>query len=185
MWVLREVTKWRQLIGEYGQLRRHEGHTPQSRGRRFNEVIAELLQCWGIEATTSVRTTGEIDVTFALAGLRFVLEAKWEKKKADTGHIAKLQKRVRQRLAGTYGVFLSMSGYSPNALADVAHGERLEVLLLDMGHWEAMLSGLVPPEELLTLVHDHAAFQGEPYTRAFSHRLLVYWCYGRCRARLG
>ncbi len=126
-------------------------------------MIAELLQCWGISATPNVRAAGEVDVAFAIDGIRFVVEAKWEKAKADTGRIAKLQKRVRQRLSGTYGVFLSMSGYSPEALADVADGDRLEVLLLDSEHWEAMLGGLVPPQELLNLVHDRASFYGEPY----------------------
>ena len=57
-----------------------------------------------------------------------------------------------------------MSGYSDEALADVAHGERLEVLLLDAGHFEAMLSGMVPPQELLSLVQDQASFLGEAYT---------------------
>jgi hypothetical protein len=61
-------------------------------------------------------------------------------------------------------MFLSMSGYTTNALADIADGERLEILLLDRSHWEAMLSGLVPPEELLTLMHDRASFYGEAYT---------------------
>jgi hypothetical protein len=45
--VLRDVTRWRQLISEYGLLRRLEGCTPQSRGRRFNELIAELLRLDG------------------------------------------------------------------------------------------------------------------------------------------
>jgi len=162
--MVRDVVKWRTLIQEYRELRVLTGHTPQSRGQRFNEVIVELLRCWGIEATSSVRTTGEVDVVFAHAGVRFVLEAKWQKPKADTGNVAKLQKRVRQRIAGTCGIFLSMSGYSAEALSDVKDGERLEVLLLDVTHWEAMLAGLVPPGELLRLVHDRAAFFGEPYT---------------------
>lgn len=159
-----DVTTLQRLIDEYGSLRQLQGHTAQSRGRRFNHVIAELLRCWGIDARVSLRSAGEIDVAFASSGVRYVLEAKWEKAKTDTGHVAKLQKRVRQRLAGTYGIFLSMSGYSEEALADVAHGERLEVLLLDAGHFEAMLSGMVPPQELLSLVHDQASFLGEAYT---------------------
>lgn len=151
------VAKWRELIREYGELRSLKGHTPQSRGQRFNELIVELLRCWGIEATPNVRTTGEVDVVFANSGVRFVLETKWQKTKAGTGNIAKLQKRVRQRIAGTCGIFLSMSGYSAEALADVADGERLEVLLLDVSLWEAMLAGLVPPEEMLRPIHDRAA----------------------------
>jgi hypothetical protein len=162
--MLRDPAQLRQLIGEYGTLRRLEGHTPQSRGQRFNGLIAEMLRCWGIDAIASDRSAGEIDVLFAADGVRYILEAKWEASKADTGEVAKLQKRVRQRLAGTYGVFLSISGYSAEALADVKDGERLEVLLLDGGHWEAMLGGLISPAELLGLVRDQAAFRGRAYT---------------------
>src|SRR6266545_5622839 len=159
-----DVVRLQDLISEYGELRRLEGHSPQTRGQRLNEVIAETLRCWGIEARTSIRSLGEIDVGFSVGGVRHVVEAKWEQARADTGHVAKLQKRVRQRFAGTCGVFLSMSGYSREALADVAHGERLEVLLLDAAHFEAMLAGLVPPEEMLSLLHDRAAFYGEANT---------------------
>lgn len=153
----------RQLISEYGQLQRLEGHTPQSRGQRFNGLIAEVLQCRGIDAKANVRAAGEIDVIFTVDGAHYVLEAKWQSEKIDTGVIAKLQKRVRQRLAGTYGVLLSMSGYSPNALAEVKDGERLEVMLLDQSHWEATLGGQISPAKLLGLVRSYAAFRGEPY----------------------
>jgi hypothetical protein len=102
---MHDVVRLQRLIEEYGGLRRLQDHTAQSRGRRFNEVIAELLRCWGIDAQVSLRSAGEIDVAFASGGIRYVLEAKWEKARTDTGHVAKLQKRVRQRLAGTYGVF--------------------------------------------------------------------------------
>lgn len=151
------------LVSEYGHLRRLEGHTAQSRGQRLNGFIAELLQCYGIDAQTSVRGTGEIDVIFAVDGTHYVLEAKWQKKKSDTGSIAKLQKRVRQRLAGTNGLFLSISGYSSEALAEVKIGERLEVMLLDQSHLEAMLGRQIPPSKLLGLVRSYAAFHGEPY----------------------
>lgn len=161
--MIRDIARWHELIREYRGLRMLEGHTAQSRGRRFNDMIAELLRCWGIEATTSVRGTGEIDVVFSHASVRFVLEAKWQTPKADTGQIAKLQKRVRQRIAGTYGIFLSMSGFSDEALVEVKDGERLELFLLDVSHWEAMLAGLVPPDELLRLVHDRAAFHGDAH----------------------
>jgi Holliday junction resolvase-like predicted endonuclease len=153
----------RRLIGEYRQLRGLEGHTPQSRGQRFNGLIAEVLRCQGIDAQENVRAAGEIDVIFTVDGAHYLLEAKWQSGKVDTGFVAKLQKRVRQRLAGTLGVLLSMSGYSPEALADVKDGERLEVMLLDQSHWEAMLSGQVTPAKLLGMVRSHAAFRGEAH----------------------
>jgi Holliday junction resolvase-like predicted endonuclease len=161
--MVRDLPRLRDVISEYGRLCRLEGHTPQSRGQRFNGLIAEALVSWGINATANVQSAGEIDVVFSVEGVHYILEAKWEQEKTDTGKIAKLQKRVRQRLAGTYGVFLSMSGYSPNALTDLKDGERLEILLLDGSHWEAMLGGLVPPDELFGLARDQAAFHGRAY----------------------
>ena len=86
--------------------------TPQHGGQRFNEFIAELLRCWGLDRVeANVRSVGEIDVTFAVDGTRFILEAKWEQSPVDFGPIAKLRGRITQRLAGTRGVLLSMSGY--------------------------------------------------------------------------
>lgn len=161
---MHDATGLQQLIAEYGQLKRLESNTPQSRGQRFNEVIASTLRCWGIDAQVSVRSAGEIDVAFAIGSQRYVLEAKWEKNKADTGDLAKLQRRVGQRFQGTVGLFLAMAGYTPDALSEVDRGARLEVLLLDRHHFEAMLSGFVPPQELLKRLHDRAAFRGEAYT---------------------
>lgn len=159
-----DVERLRRAASEYEYLRAAGSVTQQVRGQRFNETVAEVLRSWGVAAETSVRGTGELDVVFAIDGARYIMEVKWEANPADTGRIAKLQKRVRQRILGTYGVFLSMSGYSRPALADVADGERLEVLLLDASHFEAMISGIVSPTHLLSLVHDQAAFRGRAYT---------------------
>ena len=154
----------KRLIDEYGRLQRLEGYTPQSRGQRFNGLIAEFLQCHGIDARPNHQSAGEIDVVFTVDGVNYVLEAKWLSPKVDTGDIAKLQKRVRQRLAGTCGVLLSMSGYSPDALQDVKDGERLEIILLDRAHWEAMLSDQVPPARMFALARSRAAFRGDAYS---------------------
>jgi Holliday junction resolvase-like predicted endonuclease len=158
-------SKLQQLVSEYEVLRALEGHTAQSRGRQFNEHIAGVLRCCGITAEANVRTrAGEIDVLLEAGGVHYVLEAKWLADKADTGAVAKLQKRVRQRPAGTAGLFLSMSGYSGPALADVGDGERLEVFLLDRQHWEAVLYQGLPPAELIRRVRASAARDGRAFT---------------------
>lgn len=72
---LNNLAKLQALIEEYGRLRNLQGFTAQSRGQRLNSFIAELLGCWGIEATAGVRSTGEIDVAFELDGRQFILEA--------------------------------------------------------------------------------------------------------------
>ena len=154
--MLRDPARLWQLMEEYERLCRLEGHSPQSRGQRLNGLIAEALTCLGIDATANVRSPGETDVVFTADGVRFVLEAKWEQDRANTGQIAKLQRRVQQRIIATYGVFLSMSGYSREALADVKDGQRLEVLLLDArprsggipGHTLCALGGAVWPSRV-------------------------------------
>ena len=62
--------------------------------------------------------------------------------------MAKLRGRIIQRLAGTRGVLLSMSGYSDKALEGIVRGQQLDMLLLNRTHLEAMLSGLRSPADL-------------------------------------
>lgn len=158
---LAAALRLRELIGEYGALRRLENTTPQLRGQRFNQFIADVLACWGIgRVQVSVRGAGEIDVAFALDGTRFVLEAKWEAEPVGFGPIAKLSRRITQRLTGTRGVFLSMSGYTAGALGDATRGQQPDMLLLDRGHLEAMLSGLLSPADLFTELLDRASYSG-------------------------
>jgi hypothetical protein len=151
------------LIDEYGHLNSLQGHTPQTRGQRLNGFIAELLQCWGINAKANVRGAGEIDVGFDLDGRHYVVEAKWEASPVATGPIAKLQKRLRQRLGGTIGVLVSMSGYTTEAIRDLKEGEQLQALLLSREHLEAMLSGFVPPAELISRLVARASFLGDGF----------------------
>jgi Holliday junction resolvase-like predicted endonuclease len=162
--MLEKASKLRELIARYGAMRRLNGFTPHSRGTELNRLIADVLDCYGIRANASARQGyGEIDVTFTVEGIRFVLEAKWEQDKTDTGKISKLQTRVRQRLTNTVGIFMSIAGYTSEALRDVNIGGRLEVLLIDQSHLEAIISGIIPPTELFGLLVDKASYEGGPY----------------------
>jgi Holliday junction resolvase-like predicted endonuclease len=152
------------LRATYAAMLRLDGISPQERGRQFNRWIADLLRAHGIDAQENHRSLGEIDVVFSIGDTRYILEAKWQQTKADTGQLAKLQKRLRQRLSGTYGVFVSMAGYTPDALTDLVQGDRLELILLDREHIEAVLTGEISPQVLLSKLRDAASFAGQPYT---------------------
>ncbi|WP_082032463.1 restriction endonuclease [Nocardia vulneris] len=152
------------LRADYVAMRHLTNLTPQLRGQQFNSWLAALLRAYGINAKENQRSAGEIDVVFSIGETRYILEAKWSKTKSDTGQLAKLQKRVRQRLSGTYGVFVAMAGYTDEALGDLIQGDRLELILLDREHVEAMLSGAIGPQELLSKLRDEASFAGRPYT---------------------
>lgn len=152
------------LSRKYRELRMLEGGiTPADRGRVFNGFVADVLRAHGITAMDNIRRPhGEIDVAFTLNGTRFLLEAKWEKAKSDGGQLAKLDQRLRESLAGTRGVFLSMTGFTPDAVIGRSTGQQIAIVMIDVSHFEAMLAGLLTPAALFGAVLDHAAFVGIP-----------------------
>jgi Holliday junction resolvase-like predicted endonuclease len=155
------------LISEYGKMKAFDGYSAQTRGQALNELIAKMFTCWGLEAESNVRHKngkGETDTITTINSKHYIIEVKWEQKKTDTGDIAKLQKRVRQRIEGTTGIFISIAGYSPEAIADLTDGERLSIICLDETHLEAMLSGFVPPEEMITKLLKKASLEGIAYS---------------------
>ena len=156
----------RDLITGYGALRAGKQVTAQARGQQFNTLIASVLRWWGIDAQVNARGHAgrdEINVVFAIGQSRFLLEAKWLKAPVSADPLAKLHDRIRSRASGTRGVLLSMSGYTKAALDAAANNKWPDVLLLDRGHFEAMLSGLTDPASLLTAVLDHASYHGGSY----------------------
>lgn len=160
---MQNAEKVLELIAEYGRMKRLDGYTPQSRGRELNGLIAKIFYYWGLEVDANIRTLdskGEIDVAVIVNSKHFVIEAKWEASKTDTGDIAKFQKRVRQRVVGTTGLFISVAGYTPEALKDATDGDALNVIFLETDHLEAMLSGFVPPKEMLEQLLKKAANEG-------------------------
>jgi hypothetical protein len=161
--MLQNPSKIHSLITEYKRLCDLAELTPQGRGQRFNFFIAELLQCWAIDATPNRRGSGEIDVVFEFNGRHFNLEAKWEKEPVNVDPIAKLEKRLRQRLAGTIGLLLSMSSFTSEAVKDLKEGGQLSVLLLTREHFEAMLSGFIPPDEMIRQLVKKASEEGDGF----------------------
>ena len=161
-----QISDLQGLIAEYGALRASQKSAAQRRGQAFNELIAAMLRWWRIGANSSVRGTGgrdEIDVVFTINETRFVLEAKWERQPVSADPLEKLYGRIRSRAAGTRGIFLSISGYTRPALEAAEHNKWPNILMLDNRHFEAMLSGVLPPSDLLAAVLGHASYKGGSY----------------------
>jgi hypothetical protein len=66
--------KFASLGQEYKGLHALEGHTPQSRGRRLNGFVVDLLDSWEISAIESASSYGEIDVTFSVDSVPYLME---------------------------------------------------------------------------------------------------------------
>jgi len=156
----------RALVARYGELQAAGRGTVQRRGQQFNALVADLLRLWGIDAEAGVigiEGRDEVDVTFTLGDTPYLLEAKWHARPVPADAASKLADHIRQRLRGTRGVVLSMSGYTRNAAPAAERGQQPEVLLLDRSHFEAMLSGLMAPDQLLQAVVRQASRRGGVY----------------------
>jgi Restriction endonuclease len=115
---------------EYERLQNRDrgGLTPQARGQQFEVFLKALLN--GMDPRIRIRPDGEeIDGSFAHRDRYFLLEAKWRRKPLPASAIYAFKGKVDGKLAGTLGVFVSMSGYSRDAVDALRVGKALNVIL--------------------------------------------------------
>jgi hypothetical protein len=120
------------LVTELAELRALSGMTAQVRGRRFERWLNGLLRYDSLDPRSSYRPEGEeIDGSFVIDGRAYLLEAKWKKDPLPASSIYEFKGKVDGKLAGTIGFFISMSGFSTDAIDALIHGKELNVLLVD------------------------------------------------------
>lgn len=104
----------------------------QKRGRKLERLINKLLHEEGLEPRTNYRPQGEeVDGSFLMNGRVFLLEAKWHKDKLPASSIYQFKGKIDGKLSGTLGVFISISGYSEDAVTALRFGKTLNVILFD------------------------------------------------------
>jgi hypothetical protein len=104
----------------------------QKRGFQFEKLLYALLASEGLDPRTGFRRSGEqIDGSFFVEGSVFLLEAKWHKDELPASAIYQFKGKVDGKLIGTIGVFISMSGFSTDAVDALTLGKALNVILFD------------------------------------------------------
>jgi Restriction endonuclease len=144
-----------------GQLHRRQGFSYQARGRRFERWLHDLLGAVGLDPRTNYRPRGEeIDGSFVLDGHVLLLEAKWHRDPLPASSIYAFKAKVDGKLVGTVGVYISMSGYSEDAIEALRVGKTINVILFDQHDIEAAVDAF---EDVLRFKLRQAAQQGEVY----------------------
>jgi hypothetical protein len=126
----------KELRDEFDRLSDPAKHTTpiarRQRGFHFERFLHSLLDSEGLEPSTNYRPDGEeIDGSFILEGRFFLLEAKWHSKPMPASTIYSFKGKVDGKLSGTIGLFISMSGYGPDAVGALIRGKDLNTLLFD------------------------------------------------------
>ncbi|MEU8933335.1 restriction endonuclease [Streptomyces sp. NPDC048409] len=113
------------------------GMTAQTRGRKFEKWLTQLLSQDDLEPRTSFRPKGEeVDGSFLHRGRICLLEAKWWENAVPASAIYQFKGKVDGKLVGTLGMFISMSGYSSDAVDALRVGKDLNVVLFDKSDME-------------------------------------------------
>ncbi|MDT0309682.1 restriction endonuclease [Streptomyces sp. DSM 44917] len=106
--------------------------SPQARGRHFEKWLQTLLSQENLSPKTSYRPDGEeVDGSFIRCGRVYLIEAKWWKDPVPASAIYQFKGKVDGKLSGTVGLFISMSGYSDDAVDALRVGKELNVVLFD------------------------------------------------------
>ena len=91
-----------------------------------------MLNADELEPRLRVRPSGEeIDGSFHFGDRTYLLEAKWHGAPIPASSIYAFKGKVDGKLSGTIGIFVSMSGYSEEAVDALTAGKGLNVLLFD------------------------------------------------------
>lgn len=138
---------------------------PQRRGFLLEKVLTRLFDVVDLDPKASFRIDGEqIDGAFSFEGTDYLLEAKWQKDPVSATALDSLAGKIRRKLDNTLGLFLSINGYSDDAIGAVASGRRT-VILMDGADLMAVLEGRIDLVQLLLRKRRHAAQTGGIYLR--------------------
>lgn len=139
----------------------------QRRGRELETVLHDLLIIERLDPRTHYRPEGEeVDGSFWLDGRAYLLEAKWHQEPLPASSIYMFKGKVDGKLDGTIGIFISMSGFSEEAVEALSHGKKLNIILFDRNDVEACILGKPPFKALMRRKLRAAAEEGIVYLKS-------------------
>lgn len=138
---------------------------PQQRGFILEKVLKGLFELFDLDPKASFKIVGEqIDGAFSFEGTDYLLEAKWQQEPVAANDLDSLAGKLSRKLENTLGLFLSINGFSEDAVKAHSSGRRL-VLLMDGSDLMAVLEGRIDLVQLLYRKRRKAAETGNIYLR--------------------
>lgn len=141
-----------------------DGNAKRRRGFDFEKLLNRLFLHDDLEPRTGYRPAGEqIDGSIYLDGRVYLLEAKWHADPLPASTLYQFKGKVDGKLAGTIGVFISMSGYAEDAVDALILGKALNIILLDRRDMDAAIVRGSGFKSVLKLKLRKAAEEGAIY----------------------
>ncbi len=115
--------------------------TPQVRGFAFERYLFSLFQIYCLDPKGSFKIVGEqIDGSFVLHNDVYLLEAKWTSKQINKADLVIFNEKVSSKSGFTRGLYISLAGYTPEALATFSNGRTVNIILMTVQEIAIILS---------------------------------------------
>jgi hypothetical protein len=138
------------LLLEYRTMQTNPDH--QSRGYELQDIIRKLLELYNLKPRPAFRVTGEeIDGSFELDHEVYLLEARWRRDVAAHFDLIAFSSKVSGKAEWSRGLFISMSGFQPEAMASAIKGRRPNFIIMSGFEFEQCLRG---DKNLVDLLRD-------------------------------
>lgn len=138
---------------------------PQARGFQLEKIIKELFNLFDLDSKASFRITGEqIDGAFTFESSDFLFEGKWQQELVGIQDLDAFSGKLTRKLDNTLGLFLSINGFSEDAVKAHSTGRRL-MILMDGSDIMGVLEGRIDLLQLLLRKRRHASQTGNIYLK--------------------
>ena len=135
----------------------------QQRGYAFEKLFPELMRFSGISVEEPFKIVGEqIDGAIKYDSHFYLVELKWEKKRAAHVDVSSLYMKVEGKMEAR-GIFISMEGYSKEIIESLPKGKNIKVLFLDGIHVSNVIFGIYTIQELLEHAINEASLKANIY----------------------
>lgn len=136
----------------------------QSRGYLFETFLNDLFAFEGLDPRKSFKIIGEqIDGAFNWRNRTYLVEAKWTKEPAAGREFGAFNYKIEGKTADTRGLFVSVQGYSAEAITGMNSKGALKFVCIDGAHLMRALCSDDGLNHLLTRIWRHADETGEAY----------------------
>jgi len=123
-----------------------------------------------LDPKSAFKITGEqLDGAFTFDGTDYLFECKWHKALISIQDLDAFSGKLSRKLDNTLGLFLSINGFSEDAVKAHSTGRRA-MILMDGSDLMAVLEGRIDLIQLLLRKRRHASQTGNIYLRI--HELL-------------
>ncbi|TSH78163.1 restriction endonuclease [Acinetobacter sp. RF15A] len=164
---LKEIQKEirKSLVDREGLQQQLHGLLPsvgtQQGGYDFEKWFYEALDYSDIQCRRPYKVDGrQIDGSLTIDGTTYLVELKFTKNQTGSGDIDSFKAKIDKMADNTMGIFVSMSGYSCQAIKE-ASGRKTTLLLLDSSHLFTFLQGIETLKNIIRRSRRHVSQTSE------------------------